>query len=94
MRQKTLTKEQYNANIEELDADKLEHYGRRIVPSSIVLSILSKRAGKKLNRSIIPQMCRHERLHPMGRYKNTLYFWRHEAETVSLQAEKRKEQSA
>ena len=88
MRQEALTKEQYRAGVQELTADELDHYGRRIVSSAIALSLLSKRSGKELNRSIIPQMCRYGRLHPMGKYKNVLYFWRHEVESVPLQAKK------
>ena len=83
-RRAALTSKQYTQGIEKLTAEKLEQYGRRIVSSSIALALLSKKAGRELDRNVIVQKCRSGKLRPMGKYKNGLYFWRKDIEDLSV----------
>ena len=84
-RKKALTSAEYTQGIIDLKASDIVHYGSRIISMAVAHDTLEEKAGRELDRNIIIQKCRSGKLRPMGKYKNTLYFWRKEIEQSNVQ---------
>lgn len=92
MKKTPLTKEQYTNGMKALTSHELATHDKQLVSAPVALALLSNKAGRELDRSIIVQLCRYGRLRPYGKYRNTYYFWKRDIEKIKPQVRPKKEE--